>query len=412
MNKKIAVVGAGLIGTSIALRLKQKGKDVVLIDKSFTEQPASGGNAGIIAYCDIFPMIDAKLLLKIPFWLLNPRAMVSLKPSYALKMFPWFIELLKSTSPKRKEGYVEAKLSIMKSALSDHYTQIDQQDIERFIAETGTYYLYSKQSSFEGDANVRKLKAEHGYEPEIVSANDAYKRIDGLEQGVYKAVFEKDSANLKSPMGLLKYLRDKAVGLGVELKQDKVSNIRRNTDKIYLDFEDGNFIEVDEIVIAAGAYSRKLVNDLGFDIPLDTERGYNVTIPNSPFKFNVGVIAKDAQIAISSLDDGLRVGGGVEFAGIDAKPNYERIDVMLKLAKELFPSIPTDRGERWMGCRPSMADDLPVIGQHPRDRRISFAFGHGHLGMTMAAVTAKHISNMIVDGKTDIDLTPFRVDRF
>ncbi len=108
----------------------------------------------------------------------------------------------------------------------------------------------------------------------------------------------------------------------------------------------------------------------------------------------------------------MRVGGGVEFAGINATPDYQRIDKMIGLAQKLFPSIPSNSGVKWMGCRPSMADNQPVISQHPRDKRVHFAFGHGHLGMTLAAVTAKHICNMLCDGKTDIDLTPFRVDRF
>lgn len=412
MVKKIAIIGAGLIGTSTALRLAQKGLDVVLIDKNFDDQAASSNNAGIIAYCDVFPMLSAKTLLNIPFWLADPKAMVALRPHYAFKMLPWFYQLVKSTLPHNRKGVVEAKLSLMETALADHYEQIDKADHKTFIAETGTYYLYQKEASFNGDSNIRKLKNDFGYEQEIVAATDAYKRIDGLEKGIYKAVFEKDSAVLKSPNGLLQYLRDKARGLGVEFAEAEVKNIRRTVENIYVDLTNDEAIEVQEIVIAAGAYSRKLVNDLGYDIPLDTERGYNVTIDNPPFKFDSAVIAKDAQIAISSLSDGLRVGGGVEFAGLDAAPDYGRIDKMLGLARGLFPSIPNDRGVRWMGCRPSMADDMPVIGRHPRDERVNFAFGHGHLGMTLSAVTAKHIANLIADGETDVDLTAFRVDRF
>lgn len=412
MVKKIAIIGAGLIGTSTALRLAQKGFDVVLIDKNFDDQAASSNNAGIIAYCDVFPMLSAKTLLNIPFWLADPKAMVALRPHYAFKMLPWFYQLVKSTLPHNRKGVVEAKLSLMETALADHYEQIDKADHKTFIAETGTYYLYQKEASFNGDSNIRKLKNDFGYEQEIVAATDAYKRIDGLEKGIYKAVFEKDSAVLKSPNGLLQYLRDKARGLGVEFAEAEVKNIRRTVENIYVDLTNDEAIEVQEIVIAAGAYSRKLVNDLGYDIPLDTERGYNVTIDNPPFKFDSAVIAKDAQIAISSLSDGLRVGGGVEFAGLDAAPDYGRIDKMLGLARGLFPSIPNDRGVRWMGCRPSMADDMPVIGRHPRDERVNFAFGHGHLGMTLSAVTAKHIANLIADGETDVDLTAFRVDRF
>lgn len=412
MSKKIFIIGAGLIGTSTAMRLAQKGQDVVLIDKDFDGKPTSGNNAGIIAYCDVFPMLSAKTLLKIPFWLADPKAMIALRPSYAFKMIPWFYELVKSTLPSRRIGVIEAKLSLMKTALADHYDQIEEADRATFIADTGTYYLYQKESSFNADASIRELKNTYGYEPEIVSASDVYKRVNGLEQGVYKAVFEKDSAVLKSPSGLLAYLRDKARGLGVKFMTGQVNHIRRTAETIYLDLADGMVVEADEIVIAAGAYSRKMVKDLGFDVPLDTERGYNVTIENPPFEFDCAVIAKDAQIAVSSLTDGLRVGGGVEFAGIDAAPDYSRIDKMLKLAQGLFPSIPDDRGVRWMGCRPSMADDMPVIGRHPRDKRVNFAFGHGHLGMTMSAVTAKHICNLIVDGETDVDLKMFAVDRF
>lgn len=412
MSKKIVIIGAGLVGTSTALRLAQKGQDVVLIDKYFDDQPPSANNAGIIAYADIFPMLSAKMLLKIPFWLADPKAMISLRPAHAFKMIPWFYELVKSTLPSNRVGVIEARLALMKTALADHYDQIDKADHATFIREVGTYYLYQKESSFKEDTERRRLKNKYGFDMEIISAVEAYKRIDGLERGVYKAVYENCSAVLKSPQGLMKYLRDKTRALGVEFKTGQVDHIRRTADKIYLDLADGDVVEADEIVIAAGAFSRKMVKDLGFNVPLDTERGYNVTIDNPPFTFDCTVIARDAQIAISSQTEGLRVGGGVEFAGIDGKPEYGRIDKMLGLAKELFPSIPDDRGVRWMGCRPSMADDMPVIGRHPRDKRVNFAFGHGHLGMTMSAVTAKHICNLIVDGKTDVDLHMFRVDRF
>lgn len=412
MSKKIVVIGGGLIGTSTALRLAQKGQDVVLIDKAFDDLAASSNNAGIIAYCDIFPMLSAKDLLRIPFWLLDPKAMIALRPSYALKMVPWFYEFVKAALPSRREGIIKARLSLMETALADHYDQIDEADRTRFISETGTYYLYQKEASFKRDEGIHSLKESYGYGMETLSATDTYKRVNGLERGVYKSVFEKDSAVLKSPKGLTSYLRDKAKAAGVVFTTGEVTHIRRNAETIFVDLADGTAIEADEIVIAAGAYSRKLVKQLGFNVPLDTERGYNVMIENPPFENDCAIIATDAQIAISSQTEGLRVGGGVEFAGLDAKPEYGRIDKMLGLAQELFPSIPDDRGVRWMGCRPSMADDMPVIGRHPRDKRVNFAFGHGHLGMTMAAVTAKHICNLIVDGKTDVDLNLFRVDRF
>lgn len=412
MAKTIAVIGAGLVGTSIAMRLAQKHLNVVLIDKSFDDQSASSNNAGIIATCDIFPMLNAKDLLKIPFWLLDPKAMIALRPHYAVKLIPWFYQLIKSTLPQNRKGVVEARLALMKTALADHYCQIESADHKTFIADTGTYNLYQKEKSFIAHAHARAQQNKYGYETEIVSAAEVYKRIEGLEKGVYKAVFEPDSAVLKSPRDLVKYLLNKAKMLGVQFTNGQVNHIRRTDNNIYLDLADGNTIEADEIVIAAGAYSRKLVNDLGYDIPLDTERGYNVLIENPPFKNDVALIAIDAQIAISTQTEGLRVGGGVEFAGLNAAPDYARVDKMVRAAQQLFPSIPSDSGTRWMGCRPSMADDMPVIGRHPHDKRVNFAFGHGHLGMTLSAVTAKHICNLIVEGETDIDLTAFRVDRF
>lgn len=412
MTKKIAIVGGGLIGTSTALRLAQKGQKVVLIDKEFDDLAPSSNNAGIIAYSDVFPMLSANDLLRIPFWLMDPKAMVALRPKYAFKMIPWFYELVRSTLPHRRKGVVEARFSLMKTALPDHYDQIDEADRAGFISEAGTYYLYQKEASFNADAAQRKLKGDFGFSMEVMSGLDAYKRVNGLERGIYKAVFEKDSAVLRSPKKLMIYLRNKAKALGVEFVTGEVKYIRRNAETIFVDLADGTAIEADDIVIAAGAYSRKFVKQLGFDIPLDTERGYNVMIDNPPFENDCAIIAKDAQIAISTQDEGLRVGGGVEFAGLDGAPEYERIDKMLGLAKILFPSIPDDRGVRWMGRRPSMADDLPVIGQHPRDKRVNFAFGHGHLGMTLSAVTAKHICNLIVDGETDVDLSVFAVDRF
>ena len=166
------------------------------------------------------------------------------------------------------------------------------------------------------------------------------------------------------------------------------------------------------VVIAAGAWSHRLARTLGERIPLETERGYNTTLPLGAFDLKRQLTFGGHGFVVTPLSSGVRVGGAVEFAGLDAPPNFARANALLAVAKRFLPGLDTDGGTQWMGFRPSLPDSLPAIGPSAADARIVYAFGHGHLGLTQSAATARLVADIVAGRPPPLDLHPFSPQRF
>ena len=191
-----------------------------------------------------------------------------------------------------------------------------------------------------------------------------------------------------------------------------VRGFRIEGDRVSAVETDGGRLGASLVVIAAGAWSRSLVRALGFDTPLDTERGYGVRIPDPGIALDGPLIYMDRHVAITPLPGWLLLAGTDELAGLRAPPNYARADALIRAARELFPDLNTDGAERWMSFRPSHPDSLPVIGRSPRQKNVYLAYGHGHLGFTMAAITGELVGQLVDGEDTTVDLEPFRPTRF
>lgn len=181
---------------------------------------------------------------------------------------------------------------------------------------------------------------------------------------------------------------------------------------VRLILEDGRLLQAGQVVVAAGAHSRQLAQGVGDCIPLDTERGYNTTLPPDALDLRQQITFSDHGFVVSPLRCGIRVGGAVELAGLKRAPNYQRAQAMLNKAKAFLPDLDTRDGTPWMGFRPSLPDSLPIIARSPRHPAVVYAFGHGHLGLTQSAATARLVRDIITQNTPAIDLYPYRVQRF
>lgn len=155
-----------------------------------------------------------------------------------------------------------------------------------------------------------------------------------------------------------------------------------------------------------------LARFMGDDIPLETERGYNTTLPAGAFDLKTHLTFADHGFVVSKIGEGIRVGGAVELAGLKRPPDYRRAKVMLEKAKIFLPDLDSADGKEWMGFRPSMPDSLLVIGYAKGSLNVVYAFGHGHLGLTQSVGTARLVAELIAECKTNIDVKPFRAGRF
>ena len=201
--------------------------------------------------------------------------------------------------------------------------------------------------------------------------------------------------------------------LGVEFRIGRVRDIR------FVDgrpaaavLDGGEAIAFDALAICGGAWSRALCRRVAGDVPLDTERGYNTTLPDPGVHLTRPVCPAESSFLMTPMTEGLRIGGAVELAGLEAPPNFARADALLELGRKALPGLNTQGGRQWMGFRPSMPDSMPVIGLAPSHPNVALAFGHGHLGLTELATTGRLVAELLSGSPTVIDARPFRVDRF
>jgi D-amino-acid dehydrogenase len=200
---------------------------------------------------------------------------------------------------------------------------------------------------------------------------------------------------------------------GGRVLKEEVSGIDKETDgRSVVGLRGGGSHSSDVVVIAAGAWSRRLAAQLGDDVPLEAERGYNMVLPDVDFELKQPIVLADRFVAMTSMDDGLRLGGVAEYAHIDARPDHTRAERLFRHATSIFGDISYKNATRWMGPRPAVPDSLPIIGRSSKNSSVLYAFGHGHAGLTLGGITGQLIMQIATGRAPAIDLSPFSPQRF
>jgi D-amino-acid dehydrogenase len=299
----------------------------------------------------------------------------------------------------------------MKTAVSDHQELARRVGTQAYMRRTGALYIYDSEAGF-GSALVEwKERAARGVDYQPLSEVDARAMMPVLKGGFARAVFAPESWMSTSPLDVLNRLRAPIVA-HAGLVPEAVDMVGAKEDGVTVTTRSGEGRRFDRVLIAGGVWSRDLVRKLNLHVLLETERGYNTTFPSQPFDIAMPLFVSEHGFVMSQVEDGLRVGGAVELASPDSAPNFERAAAMRRKLRRYVPDLPETGGREWMGCRPSTPDSLPVIGLHPSDSRIAFAFGHGHLGLTLAATTARHIATLFGIGRRERSLDAFGIERF
>jgi len=199
---------------------------------------------------------------------------------------------------------------------------------------------------------------------------------------------------------------------GASFRRGEVAELRPDEAGVTVVFSDGNSLRARQVVVAGGAWSKRLTAPLGDAVPLETERGYNTTLDGYSFDLRRQLVFGGHGFVVTPLASGIRIGGAVELGGLSLPPNFKRADAMLTKAAAFMPGLVTSGGKQWMGFRPSLPDSLPAIGFSRRSRNIVYAFGHGHLGLTQSAATGKLVAELATGAAPSLDLTPFSPQRF
>lgn len=408
----IVIAGGGIIGLSCALYLREAGYGVTLVEPGELAGGASRGNAGALAYAEILPLAAPGIITRALRWLSDPMGPLSLPPAYLPRMLPWLLHMCRASRPRRYLAGINAQSALMCLAKSEMTAMMERTGLDSHIRTNGVLELYEGSKSFRAAGETMRRRAMHGINSRVVQGHELAQLQPGLDARFTHGVFVSDWQTLADPHAFACAIGRQAIDGGVQLLQNRVTGLTPASAGGIVHLDDGTSLQARHIIVAAGAWSHQLAACLGERIPLETERGYNTSLAPDAFELRHQLSFVDHGFVISPLDCGIRVGGAVELAGLERKPDFRRADYMLDKAKAFLPGLRTENGTRWMGFRPSLPDSLPVIGPSARHRAFIYAFGHGHLGLTQSAATARLVRDLITGQEPAIDMHPYRAGRF
>ncbi len=410
---KLIVIGAGIVGLSCALSAQRRGWQVTVIDKDFEGDRASHGNAGGIAVTECIPLNLAGLGLQPLKWLMDPLGPLSIRASYAPRLLPWFLALRQVAQPHNFQRIVQALASINARCMPDFELLLKETEMSHVLHKVGALTVYESERAFKADQSDWELKRSLGANWHSLSSAELAELEPGLAPVFVRAVMQEDWAHIDDPKQWVTALRKKIKALGAEYVTGQVTSISSaDSEAASAVMADGRRLSGDKVLVAAGAWSAILARTLGDKVLLESERGYNTTLPLSATRLNREVIFAERKFVATPLSIGLRIGGAAEFAGLSSAANYQRSEALLQLARRFIPNLDETGATQWMGHRPATPDSLPVIGPSGLAPRVLYAFGHGHLGLTQAATTGELIGDLLEGKPSSIDLQPFAVTRF
>jgi D-amino-acid dehydrogenase len=413
-NIHIAVVGAGIVGLAVAYHLIKDGARVTLIDRDPEGDNASLGNAGGIAVTEVMPASAPGSLWRVFGWMLDPLGPLAVRPTHALKLIPWLSRFAQAGTQREVDRISTALAAINSRVYEDLLPMLSETGLAGELNRTGSLSLYESDAGYRRDAAEWACKRSHGVEIREMTGAQARHMEPALGPRVHCAVFTPQWSHVNDPKRLVQGMREWLVSQGVAIHRGEVTGIvsKPSASSLTIELEGAEQMRADKTVIAAGAWSGILAQRLGSRVLLESERGYNATLPDSGIVLQRQLIFAERKFVASPLSCGLRIGGAAEFGGLQAAPNFERSQKLLKLARLYLPALRTEGGKNWAGHRPTTPDSLPVIGRAPQQDNVFYAFGHGHLGLTQAATTGRLVSELVFSKPSSIDMTPFEISRF
>ena len=410
-KKRIAVIGAGIVGICNAKSLIDAGFSVTLFDEHGVAQRCSKGNAGHFATEQVFPLAQSSILPKLPSMLLDPKGALRIDWRYLFKAMPWFLRFVFNMRKSAFNKNTQALKALNEQALDAYKSLLGETEFNALLHIDGSLLTFEHTSDDKIDA-IEKSFTDQGVAIKRLKGKEVFEVEPNLSPSIKQALYFTEVGHSADPYHLCQYIYKQFSAAGGEFIQGKVADIDADQSNATVHMAAGEKHTFDKVVVATGAWSKPLAKKLGFKVPLDTERGYHSMVSGSEL-LTRPVASAERQFIITPMNDGLRLAGTVEFAGLDAPENTPRATMLLDHASAMVSGLgKPDIKKTWMGHRPSLPDSLPVIGQSPDNKNIYFSFGHQHLGLTQAAITAKLITQLCSNIQPSLDLTPYRIDRF
>ena len=407
----VAVIGAGIQGICIGLNLIKKGFKVTIVDRDEPgKNSASYGNAGHFSPYASLSMNRPDVLIDVPSMLLSATGPLALRWNYVPKMIPWFLKFIKNCTKKKMMHTAKYMHQILDLALPAYDELFEEIDISGLVESRGIIYFWTDKDlkSRELEINVRK---ELGVEQKLLKPHEIHDLEPHIKQIYHGGVLYPSARHTRNPGKILLKLFELFLKKDGKFIKENVETINFSPDNKPLIKTNLNSYVFDKAVVACGAFSKKLTDQVDEKIPLDTERGYHVHFKGYDHLLSRPVIFLNRGFGITPMEQGLRVVGTVEFGGLDNPLSKKRVLNLVNNAKYLFPELDKNYDE-WLGFRPTLPDFLPVIGPSKNHKNLFYSFGHHHLGWTLGAISGKILAGMIAEEKTNLDLSSYSSLRF
>ncbi len=409
----IGVIGAGYIGVCCALELRQRGHEVVLIDPGEPEKAASYGNSGQFAVDEVVPLAVPGIIYSVPGWLLDPLGRLTIRWRDLPELTPWLFRFVAASRTSRVKAGSQAMAALCARMHDDYAPLLRAADGQQLISEIDCIKLYKSRSAWEAESYVWSFRTEAGLQFEPLNRSRLEQLEPEMSDYAQFGVAIKGRKYIRNPHRLLQKFTQLFLDEGGQLVTGEVARLEKNgRDVTGVHLKNGDRIQLSSVVVAAGIDSLALSRQLGDNVPLVSERGYHLMLPEPGVNVRRACTLGWAGMGISPMEEGLRLAGTVELASRNAPPNFARAHNLLIHARKLFPGLNSEGVRQWMGHRPSFPDSLPIIDRASRFDNVIYAFGHGHMGVGWAATTGKMVAAIQENRSFDIDMKPYGLARF
>jgi len=413
MSQRIVVVGAGIVGVSCAAYLRRDGHAVTLLERDAPGDGTSKGNAGALSPGSCVPLAMPGVFGRIPGWLTDPQGPLTIRARYLPRALPWLTRFTLAARPARVAQIADALRALHRPVFECYDPLVRNAGCADLIRRTGTLVVFRSEQAFIASRREWTMREERGVEVRKLAARELREIVPELSADYTHGVLLPEHGYVANPYRLVQALAARFVADGGRIERALVQRLRRsnNGNGVKISLEGGE-IDADRVVVAAGIWSGALTSRLGIRIPLESQRGYQVTISSPGIDPRLPVSSAEGKFYATPMESGLRVAGTVEFAGLEAAPDFRRARRLLGQVKTLYPRARVEEFSEWMGHRPCLPDSLPAIGSVPGQPGVLLAFGHGHNGMTSGPVTGRLIADFVAGRKPFINPEPYRPNRF
>ncbi|RKF34435.1 FAD-binding oxidoreductase [Paraburkholderia fungorum] len=410
-RQRVLVVGAGIIGLAVALRLQHDGHGVSIVDRDEPMSGCSAGNAGHLTEANIFPPLSLELLLQLPRLLLMRDGPVVVRPSYALQMAAWVRHALPTLNSHTKERIVSTLAAMSLSAYEELRQLAHLSGAQDLLHRDGAICAFRSLETLDRKAAALAVWQANDIKVDRLDADELAEMEPALCRPLAGGFFFRNSGRCSDPKEFGMRMFRRLTNAGATFHKTRVDDVQRTGDGLRLATSSGH-LQADKVVLCAGYGTGELIRRLGGTAPLASERGYHLMLPQPSITLRRPVAFPEHYFIATPMDNGLRLGGTAEFSQPDAPPDYRRAHAMLSLVQQYLPGTRGTDAQPWMGVRPSLPDGLPAIGELGRQPGVFYAFGHGHTGLTLSGITASCVSALLGGDAPSFDFSPLDLKRF